>query len=67
MDINTIIEREETIQEAAYAGNIGFVEMVEFYQKASDDQIKKMEAMIKKKSWIGVKKLFKLVLGIELK
>lgn len=67
MDINTIIEREELIREAVYAGNIGFVEMVEFYQKADDKDIKKMEELIKKKSWIGVKKLFKLVLGVELK
>jgi len=67
MDINTIIEREEILKEAAYAGNIGFEEMINFYQKASEDQIKKMEGMIKKKSWIGVKKLFKLVLGVELK
>lgn len=67
MDINILIEREEIIREAAYAGNIGFQEMIQFYQKASDDQIKKMEKLIKKGSWIGVKKLFKLVLGIELK
>jgi hypothetical protein len=67
MDINTIIEREETIQEAAYAGNIGFVEMVEFYQKADQKNIKKMESLIKKGSWTGVKKLFRMVLGVELK
>ena len=67
MDIEKRIEREELIREAAYAGNIGFEEMIKFYQKASDEDIKKMEAMIKKKSWNGVKKLFKLVLGVELK
>lgn len=67
MDLNEKIQREEIIKEAAYSGNIGFQEMIEFYQKASDEQIKKMEAMIKKKSWDGVKALFKLVLGVELK
>ena len=67
MDINIIIEREEIMQEAAYKGNIGFVEMVEFYQKASNSDIKRMEALIKKGSWSGVKKLFKTVLGVQLK
>ena len=67
MDLNEQIEREELIKEAAYAGNIGFQEMIQFYQKASEEQIKKMEVMIKKKSWNGVKALFKLVLGVELK
>jgi len=58
---------KEPIEEASYAGNIGFEEMVMFYRKAKDDDIKKMEIMIRKKSWIGVKKLFKKILDIELK
>lgn len=66
MDITDKIEREEIIQEAAYAGNIGFVEMVQFYQEASQSEIKKMESLIKKGSWKGVKALFKKVLGVEL-
>ena len=67
MNLIDNIEREETIREAAYAGNIGFEEMVLFYQKANPSQIKKMESMIKRKSWKGVKELFKNILGIELK
>jgi hypothetical protein len=67
MDLINKIEMEEMIKEAAYSGNIGFQEMVTFYQKASDKDIKKLEAMIKRKSWEGVKKLFKNILGIELK
>jgi hypothetical protein len=43
------------------------VEMVEFYQKADQKDIKKMETLIKKGSWTGVKKLFRMVLGVELK
>lgn len=67
MDIVDKIKKEEIIKEVAYAGNLGFQEMIAFYNKATEDQIKKMENMIKKKSWEGVKKLFKSVLGIELK
>ena len=67
MDILDKIEQEETIQEAVYDGNIGFIEMVEFYQEANPSEIKKMESMVKKGSWKGVKALFKKVLGVELK
>lgn len=67
MDIIKSIEREETIKEASYTGNIGFEEMVRFYQKANDIEINKMQDLIKKKSWNGVKRMFKKVLGIDLK
>jgi hypothetical protein len=66
MDIKQI-EKEELMKEAAYAGNIGFQEMVEFYQKATEAQVKKMEALVKKNNWKGVKALFKAILGVELK
>lgn len=67
MDIIDTIEKEEIIKEASYAGNIGFEEMVKFYQEANIQQIKNMEDLIKRGSWIGVKKLFKIVLGVTLK
>lgn len=67
MNLLDKIEKEEVIQEAAYSGNIGFEEMVLFYQKANEKDIKQMELLIKKKSWHGIKKLFKKILGIELK
>jgi len=60
------IEKEENIQEASYAGNIGALEMVQFYQEADKADIKIMEILVKKGSWAGVKKLFKKVLGITL-
>lgn len=66
MDLEKLIEREQSIKEAAYAGNLSFEEMIKFYQVATDEQIKKMEKLIKKNSWVGVKKLIKLVLGVEL-
>lgn len=67
MDILDKIEKEENIQEAVYDGNLGFAEMIEFYNTASKIDIKKMEDMIKRGSWKGVKALFKKVLGVELK
>jgi hypothetical protein len=66
MDID-LIEKEESMNEAAYQGNIGFQEMIEFYNQASDDDIKRMEKWIKKGSWKAVKALFYKVLGVRLK
>lgn len=59
--------QEINMNEASYKYNIGFQEMVQFYQKASPREIQKMESIIKKDNWIGFKKLIKQVLGIELK
>jgi rubrerythrin len=59
--------KEEIVKEASYAGNIGFEEMVMFYKKAESKDIKKMEEMIRKKSWSGIRMLFKKILGIDLK
>ncbi len=58
---------EMDMNEASYKNNIGFQEMVEFYQKASSSEIKQMETMIKTDSWNGFKKLIKKVLGVNLK
>jgi hypothetical protein len=66
MPLTENIEKEEIIKEASYAGNIGFQEMINFYQVASPSDIKKMEMLVKKASWSGVKKLFQKVLGVTL-
>jgi hypothetical protein len=66
-DLIDNIKKEENIKEASYSGNIGFQEMVEFYKKASPMDIKQMEKFIKNNSWIGIKKLFKKILGVNLK
>ena len=55
------------LDEAAYMGNLGFEEMVNFYQKADDKEIKKMESVIKKGDWNGFKNLIFDVLGKKLK
>ena len=67
ISISEKIDQEQTMNEVAYKYNIGFQEMVQFYQKASPHEIKLMEVLIKKDSWNGFKKLIKNVLGIDLK
>lgn len=52
---------------AAYTGNLGFEEMVKFYDKASDKEIEEMESLIEKGDWAKYKLLVKKVLGITLK
>jgi hypothetical protein len=55
------------LNEAAYAGNIGFEEMVKFYQKATKSEEKRMDKAIKDNDWETFKSLIKLVIGTSLK
>lgn len=55
------------LNEAAYDGNLGFSELVEFYQKADKTEIDKMERLIKNDDWDGFKQLVQRVLGVKLK
>ncbi len=54
------------VDEAAYVGNIGAMEMFKFYQKATDEQKKKLQQHIKNKdskaAWSHVQK----VTGVKL-
>ncbi len=57
----------EYITEMVYQGNIGMMEMISFFQKASKPDITKMEKAIKEEDWDVYKKLIKKVLGVSLK
>ena len=54
------------IGEASYFGNIGFAEMVKFYQIANDKEIEEIEKIIKNNDWDGFKKLIYNKLKIKL-
>ncbi len=56
-----------TVYEAAYPGNIGFEELVQYYEVASKQEIKEMEKVIKKGDWNKFRLLIKKVIGKELK
>jgi hypothetical protein len=49
-----------------YNGNLGFQEMVQFTQKATDDQQAKMDQVVKDENWVEYKELIATVLGTEL-
>jgi len=54
------------LTEAAYPGNMGIIEMIEFYKKASKQEVKEMEKAAKKKDWDAFKEIIKKVIGVEL-
>ncbi len=55
------------LNEIAFGGSgLGFAEMVKFYQKASPQEIKQLEASIKKNDITTYKKLMQKVLKITL-
>ncbi|NCP97669.1 hypothetical protein GW796_05445 [archaeon] len=57
---------EGYLSEAAYDSNLGAVEMIAFFQKASPDEIEKMEKIVKNENWDDFKKLIKKVLNVQL-
>ncbi len=55
------------LNEASYKDNIGFIELLDFYKKASKKEIQNIEKIIKNEDWEGYKKEIKRVLGVDLK
>ena len=56
----------ESLFEAAYAGNIGIMELIKFKQKASDEQKKKFNDHVKNKRNKDAWKLVQDVTGVKL-
>jgi hypothetical protein len=54
------------IMEASYPGNIGVMEMVKFYQIASDDQKAKMKELLANKKTMEAWKFLQRVVKVKL-
>ena len=54
------------VDEAAYVGNIGAMEMFKFHQKANDEQKKKLKDLIAKKDSKAAWKHIQSVTGVKL-
>ena len=54
------------LDEAAYPGNLGMMEMFAFYQKASDEEKRKMKDFISKKLFKDAWELLQKVTGVKL-
>lgn len=62
-----IMAPKGSLDEMIYDGNIGFEEMVKFYQNASDADAMRMGIIVKRGDWESFKKLIKKVTGTQLK
>ena len=56
----------EKLEEASFRNNMGAIEMITFFQKASSKQIIEMEKVVKSEDWEAYKLLIKKVLGVKL-
>ena len=53
--------------EVAYVGNLGFEEMVRFYERATPGQARMMDRIANTGNWKAAKALIKMVLKVSLK
>ena len=54
------------MNEAAYPGNIGFEELVKYYQIANKKEVRIIEDLIRKEDWSGFKVQIQKVVGVKL-
>ena len=55
------------VDEAAYFKNLGFIEMMQFIDKASPEEQFQMDKIVKKEDWKAFKQLITKVLKVKLK
>jgi hypothetical protein len=58
---------KQYIYEASYSGNIGFTEMVKFYERATEKEEKEMDEILKKEDWDSFRRIIYQVTGVRLK
>lgn len=58
--------QEDQINEAAYTGNIGIMELVKFYQKATPDLVNKVKKLIAQKKNAEAWKIIQAQTGVKL-
>lgn len=66
LTFKSFVEEVEKLDEAAYAGNIGIMELIHFKRKASDDQKRQLDDHIKSKNHDAAWKLVQHVTGVKL-
>jgi len=54
------------LTEQSYPGNMGILEMIEFYKNASKKEVKMMEKAAKNRDWDAFRKIIKDTIGVEL-
>ena len=61
-----VVSNRKILKEAAYAGNIGIMELIKFKSKATPEQKKKFDSLIKNKKTKEVWDLVQQVTGVKL-
>jgi hypothetical protein len=57
---------QQFLTEASYPKNMGAMEMMQFYDKATREEEKEMDDILERKDWESFKKLIYKVVGIKL-
>ncbi len=61
-----MIKLKDLIKELSYKGNLGIMELVEFYKRATDAERIKLERLMNAKKWNAVWKLVQQVTNTKL-
>ena len=61
-----MIKLKELLRELSYAGNLGVMELVDFYDKASKSQVAMLQNYINAKKWKAAHELIQTVTGVQL-
>ena len=61
-----VVSNRKILKEAAYAGNIGIMELIKFKSKATPEQKKKFDSLLKNKKNKEVWELVQQVTGVKL-
>ena len=61
-----VVSNRKILKEAAYAGNIGIMELIKFKSKATPEQKKKFDEFVKNKKAKDAWKLVQSVTGVKL-
>ena len=64
--MRSLLEKIEKKQEASYLGNLGAVEMMQFYRTASRQDVQKMERLLSDGDFEGAWALLQKVTGVKL-
>ena len=61
-----MIKLKELLRELSYAGNLGVMELVDFYDRASKSQVAMLQNYINAKKWTSAQALIQTVTGVQL-
>lgn len=61
-----MIKLKELLRELSYSGNLGVMELVDFYDKASNSQVAMLQNYINAKKWKSAHELIQTVTGVQL-